>query len=113
MPGEIPTETLPRETTALATAIEPLEEQAVDRPLKAGEGAALVGHPKVVEVPTHFTPYCEPEVGEGMRVALLAEPACDLHHGATQALLRGLALSSPDAETFGPARVLCPATHAL
>src|SRR5262244_1637329 len=35
MSGEIPTETLPRETTALATAIEPLEEQAVDRPLKA------------------------------------------------------------------------------
>jgi hypothetical protein len=34
MPGEIPTETLPRETTALATTIQPLEEQAVDRPLK-------------------------------------------------------------------------------
>ena len=92
MPGEIPAETLPRETMALATTIQPLAEQAVDRPLKAGEGATIVGHPTVVAVPTHFTPYGVPEVGEGMRVALLAEPACDRHQGATQALLRGLAL---------------------
>ena len=83
MPSDIPTETFPRETTALATAIQPLEEQAVDRPLKAGEGTTIVGHPKVVEVPTHFTPYCVPEVGEGARVALLAEPPSDLHQGAT------------------------------
>jgi hypothetical protein len=92
MPGEIPAEPLPRETTALAPAIQPLAEQAVDHPLNAGEGAAMVGHPKVVEVPTPFTPQRVPEVGECARMALLAEPAIALHPGASQALLRGFPL---------------------
>jgi hypothetical protein len=41
MPFEILTETLPRETASLATAIQPLEEEAVDRSLKAAQGAAI------------------------------------------------------------------------
>ena len=96
VPGEIPAEMLPRETTALAPAIQPLEEQAVDRPLKAGEGATIVGHPKVVEVPTHFTPHRVPEVGECARIALLAEPAIELHQGASQTLLQGTIKNRPE-----------------
>jgi hypothetical protein len=92
MPFEILTETLPRETASLATAIQPLEEEAVDRSLKAAQGAAIVGHPKVVEVSTHFTPYRVPEVREFPRVALLVKPAIELHQGASQSLLRGFAL---------------------
>src|SRR5262249_43131446 len=37
-------------------------------------------------------PHRVPEVGECARVALLAEPAIDLHQGTPQSLLRGLAL---------------------
>ena len=58
----------------------------MDRPLKAIEGAAIVGHPKIVEVPTHFAPHCVPEVRECARVALLAEPAIELHQGTPQSL---------------------------
>src|SRR5206468_2497346 len=89
MPFEILTETLPRETASLAAAIQPLEEEAVDRPLKAAQGAAVIGHSKVVEVPTHFTPHRVPEVREFPRVALLAKPAIELYQRTTESLLRG------------------------
>jgi hypothetical protein len=64
----------------------------MDRSLKAAEGAAIVSHPKVVEVPTHFTPHRVPEVGECPRVAFLAKPAIQLHQGTPQTLFRGFAL---------------------
>ena len=92
VPCHIPTETLPRETASLAAAIQPLEEEAMDRSLKAAQGAAVVGHSEVVEVSTHFTPDRVPEVGEFPRVALLAKPAIELHQRATESLLRGFAL---------------------
>jgi hypothetical protein len=92
MPFEILTELLPRETASLATAIQPLAEEAVDRPLEAAEGAAIVGHSKVVEVPTHFTPHRVPEVREFPRVALLAKPAIEIYQCATESLLRGFTL---------------------
>jgi hypothetical protein len=92
MPFQILTETPPRETASLAPAIQPLEEETVDRSLKAAQGAAVVGHPKIVEVSTHFPPHRVPEVREFPRIALLAEPAIELHQGATQSLLRGFAL---------------------
>ncbi len=59
---------------------------------KASERAAVVSHAKVVEVTAHLARYCLPEVGEGLHIALLTEPALDLHQGAAQSLLRGLAL---------------------
>jgi hypothetical protein len=92
MPCDIPTKTLPRETASLAPAIQPLEEETVDRSRKAAQGAAVVGHPKIVEVSTHFTPHRVPEVREFPRIALLAEPAIEFHQRATESLLRGFAL---------------------
>ena len=74
-------------------------------PLKAGEGTTIVGHPKVIEVPAHFAPHRLPEVGECARVTLLAKPAIDLHQGASQSLLRGLALQ-PYLACPGPSPVM-------
>jgi hypothetical protein len=64
----------------------------VNRSLKAAQGAAVVGHSKVVEVSSHFTPHRMPEVREFPRVTLLAKPAIEFHQGAAQSLLRGFAL---------------------
>src|SRR5215470_10367358 len=87
MPFAILTELLPRETASLAPAIQPLEEETVDRSLKAAQGAAVVGHPTIIEVSTHFPPRRVPEVRELLRIAFLVKPAIELHRGATQSLL--------------------------
>jgi hypothetical protein len=65
--------------------MQPLEEETVDRSLKAVQGAAVVSHSKIVEVSTHFPPHRVPEVREFPRIALLAEPAIELHLGAMHA----------------------------
>jgi hypothetical protein len=59
---------------------------------KARERATVVGHSKVVEVAAHLARHGLPEVGEGLRIAFLTEPAIDLHQSTSQSLLRGLAL---------------------
>ena len=59
---------------------------------KPSERAAVVGHANVVEVAAHLARYCLLEVGEGLHIALLPEPAIDRHQGASQSLLRGCAL---------------------
>ena len=105
MPCHVPAKMLPRETASLATAIQPLEQEFMYRPFKAIQGAAIVGHPKVVEVATHFTPYRVPEVGELPRVTLLAKPAIELHQGTPQSLLRGCALQ-PCLSCAAPAPVV-------
>jgi hypothetical protein len=73
----VATKTLPSETAALASAIEPLEYQPMHSPLKAVQGRAVVGHPKVVEVPSHLATHRSPKVGEFAGVTLLAEPVID------------------------------------
>jgi hypothetical protein len=47
---------------------------------------------KVVAGTAHLARHCLPEVGEGLHMVCLTEPALALHQGAAQALLRGLAL---------------------
>ena len=75
------------------------------RVFKARERAAVVGHAKVVEVTTHLARHCLPEVGEGLHIAFLTEPAIDLHQSASQSLLRGLALQ-PYLACPGPSPVM-------
>src|SRR5262249_49783116 len=82
------TEPLPRATAALAAAMQPRAQQAMDRPLKALERAPSVGHPTVVAVPMPFPPDRLPEGRECPCVALLTEPALALHQRATASLLR-------------------------
>ena len=41
-------EAVPREAAPLAALIEPFEQEFVNRPFKAIQGTAVVGHPKVV-----------------------------------------------------------------
>jgi hypothetical protein len=89
----------------LAAAVQPLEEESVHRMFKPSERAAVVGHAKVVEVAAHLARYCLPEVGEGLHIALLPEPAIDLHQGASQSLLRGCALQ-PYLACPGPSPVV-------
>ena len=72
---------------------------------EAIERAAVVGHSKVVKVAAHLARQCLPKVGEGLRIAYLAEPAIDLHQGASQSLLRGLALQ-PYLACPGPSPVM-------
>src|SRR4029434_2592915 len=50
MPCSIAAKTLPREAAPLAPAIEPLAQAVGHCPCKAVQGAAVVGHPKGVEV---------------------------------------------------------------
>jgi hypothetical protein len=79
------TEALPRATAALAPAMQPRAEETVDRSLQAVQGAAVVSHSTRVEVSTPFPPHRVPEVREFPRMALSAEPALELHQGATHA----------------------------
>ena len=87
-------ETFPREAAPLAAMIEPFEQEFVDRPFKAVQGAAVVGHPKVVEVAAHLPRDRLPEVGEFTRMALLAKPLGEVSQGAAQPFLRGLTLDT-------------------
>jgi hypothetical protein len=105
MPTTVPPEALPRETAPLAAAVQPLEQESVHRMFEAIERAAVVGHSKVVKVAAHLARQCLPKVGEGLRIAYLAEPAIDLHQGASQSLLRGLALQ-PYLACPGPSPVM-------
>jgi len=89
----------------LAAAVQPLEEESVHRMFKARERATVIGHSKVVEVAAHLARHGLPEVGEGLRIALLTEPAIDLHQSTAQSLLRGLALE-PYLACPGPSPVM-------
>jgi hypothetical protein len=93
---------LPRETAPLAAAIQPIEGQLPDGVVKARRGPAVVRHAKVVEVAAHLARDCLPEVGQLVRMALLAQPLVHGHQGSAQPLLRGLALYSrqPSAADF-------------
>ena len=73
--------------------------------LKARERATVVGHSKVVAVAAHLARHGLPEVGEGLRIAFLTEPAIDLHQSTSQSLLRGLALE-PYLACPGPSPVM-------
>jgi hypothetical protein len=72
MPCSIAAKALPREAAPLTPAIEPLEQAVLHRLFKAVQGAAVVGHPKVVEVATHLARQGLPEVGELPGIVLLA-----------------------------------------
>src|SRR5215216_1330463 len=90
----IATEALPGETALLASAIEPLEHQPLHGPRKAVQRRAVIGHAEIIEVTPQLAAHRLPKVGEFACVALLAEPAINLHHGAAQSLFRRLALQS-------------------
>ena len=64
---------------ALATPIEPLEHQAMHRMIKLVQCAAVVGHAKVIEVTTQLPRNRPPQVWQGTRGALHAEPVIDIH----------------------------------
>ena len=74
MAGFIATEALPRNTAALTPTIEPLEPQLAPGFLQAIQRAAVVRHPKVVELAPQLVDGRLPDFGEGTGVTLLAEP---------------------------------------
>src|SRR5713101_685387 len=96
MAGFIATEALPRNTAALTPTIEPLEQQLAPGFLEAIQRAAVVRHPKVVEVAPQLAGGGLPDFGEGTGVTLLAEPLVQGDQGATQPFLRGLTLQAQE-----------------
>jgi hypothetical protein len=72
---------------------------------KARERAPVVGHSKVVAVAAQLARHGLPEVGEGLRIACLTEPAIALPQSTAQSLLRGLALE-PYLACPGPSPVM-------
>ncbi len=87
-------EALPREATALTTAIQPLQQQSVDCPFKAVKCPTVIGDSKVIEMSPQLPPQCLPEFWQLTSVTFLAQPLIDRHQGTAKSLLRGLALQS-------------------
>src|SRR5262245_11539547 len=80
-------EAFPRETAPLAATIQPFEQAGMDGLFETVEGAAVVRHSKVLEVASHLPRDRLPEVREGPRIALLAEPLREVLQSAAQPLL--------------------------
>jgi CBS-domain-containing membrane protein len=82
---------------ALAAPIEPLEHQAMHRMVKLAERAAVVSHPKVVEVPAQLACDRPPQVRQRTRHTFRAQPVVDVDQRPPQPPLGCLTLESAPA----------------